>query len=64
MGKNICVYCASSNAVASVYLDIAAMIGAMIAKRGDTLIYGGSSNGMMGEVATAGGWWALSRRRW
>lgn len=51
MAQNICVYCASSDAIDPRYLDIAADMGARIAQRGDTLIYGGASKGMMGEVA-------------
>jgi uncharacterized protein (TIGR00730 family) len=53
MAQNICVYCASSNAIDARYINIAAELGKRIAQRGDTLVYGGASNGMMGEVARA-----------
>jgi cytokinin riboside 5'-monophosphate phosphoribohydrolase len=51
MAQNICVYCASSDAIDARYIDIATEMGARIAKRGDTLVYGGASKGMMGAVA-------------
>ncbi|NDJ60055.1 MAG: TIGR00730 family Rossman fold protein [Chloroflexi bacterium] len=50
---NICVYCASSRTIAPHYFDLAAAVGAHIAKRGDTLIYGGASIGLMGALARA-----------
>lgn len=53
MAQNICVYCASSDAVDAHYFELAAEMGTRIAKRGDTLVYGGASKGMMGEVARA-----------
>ena len=49
--KNICVYCSSSDAVAPIYLEAARALGAQIAARGDTLIYGGANLGLMGELA-------------
>ena len=51
--QNICVYCSSSSAIASVYFDVARELGAQIAVRGDTLIYGGADLGLMGAVARA-----------
>lgn len=50
---NICVYCSSSSAVASVYFEAAQALGARIAERGDTLIYGGADVGLMGAIAHA-----------
>jgi uncharacterized protein (TIGR00730 family) len=50
---NICVYCGASRSVNGDYLQLARDFGARLAKRGDTLIYGGASIGMMGEVARA-----------
>ncbi len=51
--KNICVYCSSSDAVAPIYLETARALGAQIAARGDTLIYGGANLGLMGALARA-----------
>lgn len=51
MPQHICVYCSSSNAIASSYFEAAADLGRRMAARGDTLVYGGSSIGLMGEVA-------------
>ena len=51
MSKNICVYCSSSDAVRSVYFETARELGGLISKRQHTLVYGGASVGLMGEVA-------------
>lgn len=53
MGLNICVYCSASNGIAAKYFGMAAEFGRQMAARGDTLIYGGASVGLMGEVARA-----------
>ncbi len=50
---NICVYCSASDAIASRYFEAAAELGTEIARRGDTLVYGGASAGLMGAVARA-----------
>ena len=50
---NICVYCSSSDAVASVYFEAARALGMHITERGDTLVYGGASVGLMGAIARA-----------
>ncbi len=50
---NICVYCASSNAVAPLYFEAARALGKRIAERGDTLVYGGADVGLMGALARA-----------
>ncbi len=50
---NLCVYCSSSNAVDPKYFTVATELGAMLAARGDTLVYGGSSIGLMGAIARA-----------
>lgn len=47
------VYCASSNRVADIHIDQAERLGELIAKRGDTLVYGGGQVGLMGVVARA-----------
>jgi len=48
---NICVYCSASNKIAPNYFDLATDLGTAIAQRGDTLVYGGSSAGLMGKLA-------------
>ncbi len=53
MSTNICVYCSSSDAIDRRFFDVANQLGAAIGKRGDTLVYGGGSIGLMGEVARA-----------
>lgn len=50
---NICVYCGASNRVDQKYVALADDLGAMIARRGHLLVYGGASNGLMGVVAQA-----------
>lgn len=50
---NICVYCASSDTVADVYMAAAHDLGSAMAQCGWTLIYGGGSVGLMGAVARA-----------
>ncbi len=50
-GLNICVYCSASDAIDVKYFKAAAELGAAIAQRGDTLVYGGASAGLMGAVA-------------
>lgn len=50
---NICVYCASSNAVAPTHFAAARTLGRHIAQRGDTLVYGGADVGLMGALARA-----------
>lgn len=50
---NICVYCSSSDAIDRRYFTVAQELGAALGRRGDTLIFGGGSVGLMGEVARA-----------
>lgn len=49
--KHICVYCSSSDMVAPSYFALAEELGAMIARRGHTLVYGGTNIGLMGACA-------------
>ena len=49
--RAICVFCASSNAVGSVYRDAAADLGRRMGQAGIDLVYGGASIGLMGAVA-------------
>jgi uncharacterized protein (TIGR00730 family) len=47
------VYCSSSTRIDQAYLDLAAAVGAEVARRGHTLVTGGGSISMMGAVARA-----------
>ena len=51
--RHVCVYCSSSAAVDSAHLDVARALGAALAARGDMLVWGGATVGLMGEVARA-----------
>jgi uncharacterized protein (TIGR00730 family) len=48
---NICVYGAASNAIHEEYLRAGEELGALMAKRGHRLVFGGGANGLMGAVA-------------
>lgn len=50
---SICVFCASSSAIPVRYVELAAEVGAEIARRGHTLVTGGGSVSAMGAVARA-----------
>jgi len=50
---NICVYCSAALHIDAAYFDVARELGERMAQRGDTLVYGGASVGLMGEVARA-----------
>lgn len=47
----ICVYCSASDNILPEYFQLAADLGREIAARGDTLVYGGATIGLMGEIA-------------
>jgi uncharacterized protein (TIGR00730 family) len=49
--KTICVFSSSSDIVAPAYRDLATALGAAIGGRGDKLVFGGSTTGLMGAVA-------------
>lgn len=51
--KHICVYCSSSDMVAPAYFEVAEELGAAIAQRGHTLVWGGTNVGLMGRCARA-----------
>jgi|GEM_PF-2013057 len=55
----ICVYCASSTQIKPVYFETADRLGKILAKEGIHLVYGGGSNGLMGQIADS----ALASRR-
>lgn len=50
---NVCVYCASSNAIPARYFEAARALGRELAERGWALVYGGGSVGLMGALAMA-----------
>lgn len=49
--KKICIYCSSGNHIDKKYFAAAHELGEKIAKNGLGVVYGGSSLGLMGEVA-------------
>ncbi|WP_420433926.1 TIGR00730 family Rossman fold protein [Hyphobacterium sp.] len=51
--KSICVYCGSNTGTKPEYVDAARGLGASLAKRGITLVYGGGRVGLMGVLADA-----------
>ena len=53
MSTNVCVYCSSSDAIDRRFFDVARQLGTALGRRRDTLVYGGGSVGLMGEVARA-----------
>lgn len=50
---NICVFCASSNAIDDIYFDDAERLGDLIGTRGHVLINGGANVGLMEAVTIA-----------
>jgi len=48
---NICVFGASSDRIASEYFEAAEALGALIARGGHRLVFGGGSEGLMGACA-------------
>ncbi|HQU70888.1 MAG: TIGR00730 family Rossman fold protein [Calditrichaeota bacterium] len=53
MGIPICLFTASSNTLAPVYVDLARQFGTALAQRGHSLVYGGGMRGLMGAAAEA-----------
>jgi uncharacterized protein (TIGR00730 family) len=51
--RNICVYCGSGDGRNRTYARAARDFGAILAKEGIGLVYGGGSIGLMGEIARA-----------
>lgn len=49
--KSVCVFCSSSDGVAPVFVEAADHLGALIARSGQTLVYGGGRVGLMGALA-------------
>ncbi len=50
---SICVFCGSSTGASPAYAAAAAALGAELAARGTTLVFGGGKRGMMGVLADA-----------
>jgi uncharacterized protein (TIGR00730 family) len=51
--RAICVFCGSSAPADPRYRDAARALGALVARSGIDLVYGGGSTGLMGELADA-----------
>lgn len=51
--NRLCVFCGSSAGETSRYVDAAGKVGALLAERGVTVVYGGSRVGLMGRLADA-----------
>jgi len=49
--KKICVYCGSSPGKSPEYIEAARILGRELVNRDITLVYGGASVGIMGEIA-------------
>ena len=52
--ESICVFAGSASGSKSSYSESAQLLGAEIARRNFSMVYGGGSNGLMGEVANSG----------
>jgi uncharacterized protein (TIGR00730 family) len=51
--KRVCVYCGSSIGTQPMYREAAEAMGALLARRGIGLVYGGGNVGLMGIIADA-----------
>ncbi|WP_434380211.1 TIGR00730 family Rossman fold protein [Melittangium boletus] len=51
--RSVCVFCGSRPGQRPEYLETARVLGAELARRGLTLVYGGANVGLMGAVADA-----------
>jgi hypothetical protein len=51
--RAVCVFCGSTSPPEVRYQAAARELGALLARQGITLVYGGSNSGLMGEVADA-----------
>ncbi|MCP4170252.1 MAG: TIGR00730 family Rossman fold protein [Fuerstiella sp.] len=50
---SICVFCGSRSGHDAAYADAAAQLGVLLASYGHSIVYGGGSVGLMGELADA-----------
>jgi uncharacterized protein (TIGR00730 family) len=53
MIRRICVFCGSNSGSEKIYVEAARAVGALFAREGVALVYGGGSVGLMGELADA-----------
>jgi uncharacterized protein (TIGR00730 family) len=51
--RSVCVFCGSRAGSRSEYTSAASELGALLAERGLTLVYGGGNVGLMGRIADA-----------
>ena len=51
--RRVCIFCGSSAGERSRYLEAASELGALLAREGIELVYGGSRTGVMGRLADA-----------
>ncbi|MEM7067813.1 MAG: TIGR00730 family Rossman fold protein [Pseudomonadota bacterium] len=51
--NSICVYCGSQNGNDPIFLNAAKITGQVIAQNELSLVYGGGSNGIMGEISNS-----------
>lgn len=51
--QRVAVYCASNDGAKPVYVETARALGALLAARGMTVVYGGGRTGLMGALADA-----------
>ncbi len=51
--RRVCVFCGSNRGTDPMYVDAARDLGRLFAREGVTLVYGGGSVGLMGELADA-----------
>lgn len=49
--RHICVYCSSSDNLSPSFFNMAGEFGRTLARRGQVLVYGGGTTGLMGAVA-------------
>ena len=50
MGRAICVFSASSDRIRTEYMQAAEELGRLIGERGETLVFGGGTRGLMGAI--------------
>src|SRR5260221_5174919 len=53
MIRSVAVFCGSSHGIDPIHTEAARQLGALLASEGVTLVYGGGSVGLMGELADA-----------
>lgn len=51
--RNVAIFCAASESIDNIYVDAAHRVGTMLGEMGASLIYGGSSAGLMETTAKA-----------